>query len=73
AIPGAEHAITSDGVFELTRLPERILVVGGGYIAVEFAGVFAALGSKTTLLHRGEKLLRGFDEEVRDALGHAYA
>ncbi|KAB1073913.1 glutathione-disulfide reductase [Methylobacterium planeticum] len=73
AIPGAEHAITSNEVFELDALPERILVVGGGYIAVEFAGVFAALGSRTTLLHRGERLLRGFDDEVRDALGEAYA
>ena len=72
-IPGGELGITSNEVFELTELPERILVVGGGYIAVEFAGVFAGLGSRTTLLHRGDKLLRGFDEEVRDALGHAYA
>ena len=73
AIPGGELGITSNEVFELESLPERILVVGGGYIAVEFAGVFAALGSRTTLLHRGAKLLRGFDEEVRDALGEAYA
>jgi len=73
AIPGGELGITSNEVFELKSLPERILVVGGGYIAVEFAGVFAALGSRTTLLHRGAKLLRGFDEEVRDALGEAYA
>ncbi|KQP73547.1 glutathione reductase [Methylobacterium sp. Leaf113] len=72
-IPGAELAITSNEVFELDSLPERILVVGGGYIAVEFAGVFAHLGARTTLLHRGDKLLRGFDEEVRDALGEAYA
>ncbi len=72
-IPGAELAIDSNGVFELERQPERILVVGGGYIAVEFAGVFAGLGSRTTLLHRGDKLLRGFDEEIRDALGAAYA
>ena len=72
-IPGAELAITSNEVFELERQPERILVVGGGYIAVEFAGVFAALGSRTTLLHRGDKLLRGFDDEIRVALGEAYA
>jgi glutathione reductase (NADPH) len=72
-IPGAELAITSNGVFELETLPERILVVGGGYIAVEFAGVFASLGSRTTLLHRGDRLLRGFDDEIRDALGAAYA
>ena len=73
AVPGIELAITSNEVFELESLPERILVIGGGYIAVEFAGVFAALGSRTTLLHRGDRLLRGFDEEVRDALGEAYA
>jgi glutathione reductase (NADPH) len=72
-IEGGELAITSNDVFELESLPERILVVGGGYIAVEFAGVFAGLGSQTTLLHRGDKLLRGFDEDVRDALGQAYA
>ncbi|GJE39129.1 glutathione-disulfide reductase [Methylobacterium persicinum] len=72
AVPGAEFTITSNEVFELDRLPERILVVGGGYIAVEFAGVFAALGSRTSLLHRGDKLLRGFDDDVRDALAEAY-
>jgi glutathione reductase (NADPH) len=71
-VPGIEHAITSNEVFELESLPERILVIGGGYIAVEFAGVFAALGSRTTLLHRGDRLLRGFDDEVRDALAEAY-
>ena len=71
-VPGGEAVISSNEVFELERLPERILVVGGGYIAVEFAGVFAGLGSGTTLLHRGDKLLRGFDEDVRDALGEAY-
>lgn len=72
-IPGAELAITSNEVFHLERLPKRILVVGAGYIAVEFAGIFNALGSEVTLLHRGDKLLRGFDEDVRDALGEAYA
>ncbi|MEA1832926.1 glutathione-disulfide reductase [Methylobacterium durans] len=72
-IPGADLAITSNEVFELETQPERILVVGGGYIAVEFAGVFAALGTRTTLLHRGDRLLRGFDDEIRDALGEAYA
>ena len=72
-IPGAELAITSNEVFDLESLPARILVVGGGYIAVEFAGVFAHLGSRTTLLHRGDRLLRGFDDEIRDALGEAYA
>jgi glutathione reductase (NADPH) len=72
-IPGGELAITSNEVFELEELPARILVVGGGYIAVEFAGVFHGLGSRTSLLHRGDKLLRGFDDDVRDALGKAYA
>ena len=73
AIPGGELAITSNEVFELEAQPERILVVGGGYIAVEFAGIFDGLGTKTTLLHRGDRLLRGFDEDLRDALGEAYA
>jgi glutathione reductase (NADPH) len=72
-IPGGEHGITSNDVFELERLPERILVIGAGYIAVEFAGIFAGLGSRVTLLHRGEKLLRGFDEDIRAGLGEAYA
>ncbi|WP_230531807.1 glutathione-disulfide reductase [Microvirga roseola] len=73
AIPGGELGITSNEVFHLERFPKRIMIVGGGYIAVEFAGVFAGLGSEVTLLHRGDKLLRGFDEDVRDALGEAYA
>jgi glutathione reductase (NADPH) len=73
AVPGAELAITSNEVFHLPELPKRILIVGGGYIAVEFAGVFNGLGSQVTLLNRGTKLLRGFDEDVRDALGAAYA
>ncbi|WP_375460741.1 glutathione-disulfide reductase [uncultured Enterovirga sp.] len=71
-IDGGELAMTSNGVFDLERRPDRILVIGGGYIAVEFAGVFAGLGSETTLLHRGDKLLRGFDEDLRDGLGEAY-
>ncbi|KQT84522.1 glutathione-disulfide reductase [Methylobacterium sp. Leaf466] len=71
-VPGMDLAITSNEVFELETRPERILVIGGGYIAVEFAGVFAALGSRTTLLHRGDKLLRGFDDEVREGLAEAY-
>lgn len=72
-IPGGELGITSNEVFHLEKLPERIMVVGGGYIAVEFAGVFAGLGSKVTLVHRGDKLLRGFDDDLRVALGEAYA
>jgi glutathione reductase (NADPH) len=64
-IPGREHAITSNEAFFLQRLPERVLVVGGGYIAVEFAGIFNGLGSDTRLLYRGEMFLRGFDHSVR--------
>jgi glutathione reductase (NADPH) len=71
-IPGGELGITSNEVFDLERFPERILIVGGGYIAVEFAGIFAGLGSRVTLLHRGDRLLRGFDAEIRDLLGEAY-
>ena len=67
-VPGIEHAITSDEAFHLAEQPKRVVVVGGGYIAVEFAGIFAGLGSQTTLVHRGDKVLRGFDEEIRDAL-----
>lgn len=72
-VPGIEHAITSDEAFHLAEQPKRVVVVGGGYIAVEFAGIFAGLGSQTTLVHRGEKVLRGFDEEIRDALVVAQA
>ena len=64
-LAGVEHTITSDDVFHLERLPERILIAGGGYIAVEFAGVFAGLGVETTLVYRGETVLRGFDDDVR--------
>ena len=64
-LPGIEHAITSNEAFHLDRLPESILVVGGGYIAVEFAGIFAGLGSQVTLLYRGPNILRGFDDDVR--------
>jgi glutathione reductase (NADPH) len=71
-IPGGELGITSNEVFDLPALPERILVVGAGYIAVEFAGIFDGLGSRTTLLHRGDRLLRGFDDDIRDALTDAY-
>ena len=67
-IPGIEHAITSNEAFHLERLPKSILIVGGGYIAVEFASIFNGLGVETTLLYRGEKILRGFDEDLRDDL-----
>jgi glutathione reductase (NADPH) len=65
AVPGAEHAITSNEAFHLPTLPESILIVGGGYIAVEFAGIFAGLGARTMLLYRGPKILRGFDDDLR--------
>ena len=64
--PGAELTISSNEAFDLKRLPEQIVVAGGGYIAVEFAGIFAGLGVDVTLIHRGDKLLRGFDEDLRD-------
>ncbi|HVY03539.1 MAG TPA: glutathione-disulfide reductase [Caulobacterales bacterium] len=64
-VPGIEHAITSNEVFSLDRLPRRALVWGGGYVACEFAAVFNGLGVETRLLYRGETILRGFDDEVR--------
>lgn len=67
-IPGREHAIGSNEAFFLEQLPKRIIIVGGGYIAVEFAGIFNGLGSATTQLYRGELFLRGFDDTVREHL-----
>ena len=67
-LPGIEHAITSNEAFHLAELPKRILIVGGGYIAVEFAGIFNGLGVETTLLYRGANILRGFDDDVRTHL-----
>jgi glutathione reductase (NADPH) len=64
-LEGVEHAITSNEAFHLEALPKSVLVVGGGYIAVEFAGIFNGLGVDTTLLYRGPNILRGFDEDVR--------
>ena len=64
AIPGREHAITSNETFHLERLPARALVLGGGYIALEFASIFHGLGVTTTLSYRGKRLLRGFDAEI---------
>ncbi|MDF2096218.1 glutathione-disulfide reductase [Aquibaculum arenosum] len=66
--PGQELGLVSDDIFFLEKQPERILVVGGGYIAVEFAGIFSGLGSKTTLVYRGPLFLRGFDEDLREFL-----
>ena len=67
-IPGHEHAISSNEAFFLKELPKRVLVVGGGYIAVEFAGIFHGLGAQTSLLYRGDMFLRGFDGAVRKHL-----
>jgi glutathione reductase (NADPH) len=64
-IAGIEHVISSNEAFHLTELPKRILIQGGGYIAVEFACIFAGLGSDVTLVYRGENILRGFDDDVR--------
>ena len=64
-IPGNEHAVVSDDAFYLKDLPKNVLVVGGGYIAVEFAGIFNGYGADTTLIYRGDKILRGFDIDVR--------
>lgn len=64
--PGNEHVISSNEVFYLDQFPKRALVVGGGYIAVEFAGIFAGLGAQTSLVYRGDMFLRGFDNEIRE-------
>lgn len=64
-IPGAEHCLVSDDVFHLERMPRRLVIVGGGYIAVEFAGIFHGLGAEVTLVYRGPHLLRGFDDDLR--------
>ncbi len=67
-IPGIEHAISSNEAFHLPQLPTHVVIQGGGYIAVEFAGIFAGLGSRVTLVYRGENILRGFDDDVRQHL-----
>ncbi len=64
----AQHCITSNEAFYLEKLPRRIVIAGGGYIAVEFAHIFHGLGVDVTLVYRGDKVLRGFDEDMRDAL-----
>jgi glutathione reductase (NADPH) len=71
AIPGSELAITSDEAFQLPELPARVLIVGGGFIAVEFAGILHGLGAEVTLAYRGEQILRGFDDDVRRHLHDA--
>jgi glutathione reductase (NADPH) len=72
-IPGTELGISSDDLFYLPELPRRITIVGGGYIAVEFAGIFNGMGSEVTLLYRGPMFLRGFDDDVREALAREMA
>ena len=67
-IAGIEHAITSNEAFYLDKLPKSIVIVGGGYIAVEFAGIFNGLGVDTTLVYRGKQILRGFDQDIADHL-----
>ncbi len=69
--PGSELAITSDDIFGLEQQPERLVIVGGGYIACEFAGIMNGLGTRVTLLYRGDQILRGFDEDVRDRAAQA--
>ena len=68
SIPGADLGITSDEALALQSQPKRVLVIGGGYIAVEFAGIFAGLGSETKIAYRADLPLRGFDEEVRSTV-----
>jgi len=64
-LPGLELGITSNEAFLLDKLPDRVLIVGGGYVALEFANIFHGLGSKVRILHRSDKLLRGFDDDLR--------
>ncbi len=68
-IPGREHVLTSNDMFDLTPFPQRLAVVGGGYIACEFASIFNGLGAEVTQIYRGHQVLRGFDEDVREFLG----
>ena len=72
-LPGFEHAITSNDAFQLERLPRRAVVVGGGYIALEFASIFNGLGVKTQLSYRGKRLLRGFDAEIGERIAEEMA
>src|SRR5580693_10059555 len=64
-IPGLDHVISSNEAFHLPEMPRRIVIQGGGYIALEFAGIFASLGSDVTVVYRGDNILRGFDDDVR--------
>ncbi|MBO0661485.1 glutathione-disulfide reductase [Jiella sp. MQZ9-1] len=68
ALPGAEHCITSEEAFHLKELPKRIVILGGGYIAVEFANIFHGLGVDTAMVYRGQEILQGFDDDLRHEL-----
>lgn len=68
SVPGIQHVITSNEAFHMAEMPARVVVAGGGYIAVEFAGIFNGLGAETTLIYRGEEILRGFDMDLRAAV-----
>ncbi|QBR01952.1 glutathione-disulfide reductase [Paraburkholderia pallida] len=68
AIPGIEHALTSNAMFELPELPQHMAIVGGGYIAAEFACILEGLGCRVDMWYRGDQILRGFDDDVRDAV-----
>jgi glutathione reductase (NADPH) len=70
-LPGAEHCITSEEAFHLDRLPRSVVILGGGYIAVEFANIFLGLGVQTTLVYRGQEILQGFDDDLRHGLHQA--
>jgi len=72
-LPGQEHAIVSDDAFALSCRPERIAIVGAGYIGVEFAGIFSGLGTRVELIHRGSAVLNGFDADMREHLTHELA
>ncbi len=67
-IPGAELGITSDGFFELPRRPQRVAIVGSGYIAIELTGIFAAIGSNVTLVLRGQTMLNDFDSMIGESM-----
>ncbi|KAF0227701.1 MAG: glutathione reductase [Beijerinckiaceae bacterium] len=71
-LPGYQHVVTSDEVFDLEEFPKRIVIAGGGYIALEFAGIFRLLGAEVTVIYRGAQVLRGFDQDLRDGLVAAY-
>jgi glutathione reductase (NADPH) len=64
-LTGVEHGITSNEAFLLEKFPERMLIVGGGYVALEFANIFHGLGARTRIVHRGDRMLRGFDDDLR--------